>query len=351
MWMKTLWRTVKPLTGCVAASILVLGVLSGSAAAETELIVYTTIEADELPEYKTEFEKEYPDIEIKWVRDSTGIITAKLLAEKDNPQADVAWGIDASSLLLLATVDYFQPYAPKGLDKLDPALYDTKNDPPIWLGQRAYISSICFNTSEAEKYNLPAPTSWEDLTKPVYKGHVVMPNPNSSGTGYLNVSSWIQMSGEDEAWRFMDALHENIAWYTHSGSKPCRQAGAGEVPIGISFAFRGADLKRKGAPLEVIAPAEGIGWDVESLAIVKGTDKLDAAKKLVDWSMGRTANEIYARDYAVVVMKGMSKPVEYFPEGIVDRMIENDFEWAGAQRLRILKNWSERYDSKSLPKE
>ena len=350
MWMKTLWRTVRPLIACVAASILALGVLGGNAAAKTELIVYTTIEADELANYKEQFEEANPDIDIRWVRDSTGIITAKLLAEKDNPQADIAWGIDASSLLMLATVDYFQPYASKGLDKLDPALYDTKNDPPIWLGQRAYISSICFNTLEAEKYNLPVPASWDDLTKPVYKGHVVMPNPNSSGTGYLNVSSWIQMRGEDEAWQYMDALHKNIAWYTHSGSKPCRQAGAGEVPIGISFAFRGANLIKKGAPLKVIAPAEGVGWDVESLAIVKGTKNLAAAQKLVDWSMGRTANEIYAQDYAVVVMKGMAKPVEYFPEGIVGKMIKNDFEWAGAQRLRILKKWSERYDGKSLPK-
>ena len=89
MWMKTLWRTVKPLTVCVAVSILALGVLGGSAVAKTDIIVYTTIEADELANYKKEFEKEHPDIEIKWVRDSTGIITAKLLAEKDNPQADV----------------------------------------------------------------------------------------------------------------------------------------------------------------------------------------------------------------------------------------------------------------------
>ena len=36
------------------------------------------------------------------------------------------------------------------------------------------------------------------------------------------------MWGDADAWKFMDALHANIAQYTHSGSKPCRQAGAGE---------------------------------------------------------------------------------------------------------------------------
>ena len=71
------------------------------------------------------------------------------------------------------------------------------------------------------------PESWNDLTKPVYQGHVVMPNPNSSGTGFLDVSSWLQLWGEEGGWQFMDALHENIAWYTHSGSKPCKQAAAG----------------------------------------------------------------------------------------------------------------------------
>ena len=57
-----------------------------------ELTVYTAIEADDLAKYAERFNKDHPDIEIQWVRDSTGIITAKLLAEKDNPQADMIWG-------------------------------------------------------------------------------------------------------------------------------------------------------------------------------------------------------------------------------------------------------------------
>ena len=83
------------------------------------------------------------------------------------------------------------------------------------------------NTVEAKKFKPPKPASWKDLTKPVYKGHVVMPNPNSSGTGFLDVSSWLQPWGEEKGWKFMDGLHKNIAWYTHSGSKPCKQAARG----------------------------------------------------------------------------------------------------------------------------
>ncbi len=335
----------------LAATGLALGI-AGSASAKTDLLVYTAIEADELKMFKREFEKDYPNVNIKWVRDSTGIVTAKLLAEKNNPKADIVWGLAATSLVMLSNEGYFQGYAPKGVEKLEKKYVDSKNSPPQWVGQRAWIASICYNTVEAGKKNIPLPTSWKDLTRPEYKGHVVMPNPNSSGTGFLDVSSWIQLMGEENAWKFMDALHKNIAWYTHSGSKPCKQAASGEIPVGVSFAYRGAKSKNAGAPLEVIAPIEGVGWDLESFAIVKGVKgaKLAAAKNLADWSVTKRANVIYNKEYAVVAMPGIAKPVKNFPPNILNQMIANDFAWAAKNRTRILKEWARRYDSKSLPK-
>ena len=244
---------------------------AGVAWADVELTVYTAVEAEDLKRYAAAFNEDHPDIKIKWVRDSTGIVTAKLLAEKDNPQADVIWGLAATSLLLMKSEGMLEPYAPKGLEKLN-AKFRDKADPPTWVGMDAWVASVCVNTVESEKNNLPTPASWEDLTKPVYKGFVAMPNPNSSGTGFLDVSSWLQIFGEDGGWAFMDKLHQNISHYTHSGSKPCKQAAAGEVPIGVSFAFRGAKSKAQGAPLDIIVPSEGVGWDMEATAIVKGTD-------------------------------------------------------------------------------
>ncbi|MDH3912960.1 MAG: putative 2-aminoethylphosphonate ABC transporter substrate-binding protein [Rhodospirillales bacterium] len=326
-----------------------LAFVTGGALAKTELTVYTAVEAEDLKRYAEAFNEDYPDIEIKWVRDSTGIVTAKLLAEKNNPQADVVWGLAATSLLLMKGEGMLEPYAPKGLDKLDPKFRD-KDNPPSWTGMDAWVASVCVNTVEANKNNLPTPASWKDLTKPIYKGHVAMPNPNSSGTGFLDVSSWLQIFGEKGGWEFMDALHENISHYTHSGSKPCKQAAAGEVPIGVSFAFRGAKSKAAGAPLEIVVPKEGIGWDMEATAIVAGTDKLEAAKKLVDWSITVKANKLYNEGYAVVAIPGIAKPVKYFPEGITEAMIDNDFEFAANNRKAILAEWQKRYDGKSEPK-
>ncbi|WP_373090133.1 putative 2-aminoethylphosphonate ABC transporter substrate-binding protein [Sneathiella sp.] len=314
-----------------------------------ELTVYTAVEAEDLKRYAEEFNKAHPDIQINWVRDSTGVVTAKLLAEKNNPQADVIWGLAATSLLLMKSEGMLEAYAPKGVEALDKKFVD-KSTPPAWTGMDAWVAAVCFNTVEGEKLGLTAPTSWKDLTKPEYKGHVIMPNPNSSGTGFLDVSSWLQMFGEDGGWAYMDALHENIARYTHSGSKPCKLAASGEIPIGVSFAFRGAKSKADGAPLEIIVPSEGVGWDMEATAIVAGTDNLEDAKTLVDWTITKEANQMYNTGYAVVAYPGVAKPVKYFPENLTEKMIDNDFEFAANNRKTILEEWQKRYDSKSEPK-
>src|SRR5207245_8822647 len=93
-------------------------------AAKTALTVYTAVEADDLKKYAARFNEDHPDIEIKWVRDSTGVVTAKLLAEKANPQADVIWGMAATSLTVLKAEGMLMAYAPKAVERLDAPFSD-----------------------------------------------------------------------------------------------------------------------------------------------------------------------------------------------------------------------------------
>ena len=318
-------------------------------AQRTPLLVYTAIETDQLKAYKDSFEKAVKDVEIRWVRDSTGVVTAKLLAEKANPQADVVLGLAATSLLVLEQEGMLTPYAPKGLEKLNARFVDTKK-PPMWVGMDVWGATICFNTVEAKKRNLPKPESWKDLLKPVYKGQIVMPHPASSGTGFLDVTAWLQLYGEAEGWKYMDALHENIAQYVHSGSKPCRQAGNGEFVMGISFEYRGNATKASGAPIDLVFPKEGVGWDMEASAIMKSTKKMDAARKLLDWSVTREANELYAKNYAIVAMPGVAQKLPNLPADYEQKLVKNDFAWAAKNRDRILAEWEKRYNAKAEPK-
>ena len=333
---------------------LALCLAAGTAAAQkTQLLVYTALETDQLKAYQEGFNKVHPDIDIKWVRDSTGVITAKLLAEKGNPQADAIMGVAASSLALLDKNGMLQPYAPINLDAIMSQYRDKKN-PPAWFGMDVWGATVCFNTVEAQKRNIPKPETWKDLTKPVYKGMIVMPNPASSGTGYFDVTAWLTLFGDDNGkgggWKYMDALHENIMQYTHSGSKPCVMAGNGEAVIGISFEYRANTIKAKGGPIDLIFPKEGLGWDLEAFAIHKGTKKLDAARKLADWASSKDAMLLYGKNFAITAQPGVAAPLANVPKDYEQRLVKLDFNWAAENRERILDEWNKRYNAKSEPK-
>jgi iron(III) transport system substrate-binding protein len=177
-----------------------------------------------------------------------------------------------------------------------------------------------------------------------------MPNPASSGTGYLTVSAVLQLMGEEKGWDYLDKLHGNMAIYTHSGSKPCKQAAAGEFPIGISFGYRGIEEKKKGAPIETVFPKEGSGWDLEANALMKKAQIKPDAKTFLDWALSEPVMREYNKSYAVVsIPTGMGVP-EGFPKEPLKQMIKNDFNWAAKNRARILEEWNKRYGTKSEPK-
>lgn len=317
-----------------------LSVMSFSVLAKTELTVYTSIENDRLSDYKSAFEEQYPDIGINWVRDSTGVITAKLLAEKDAPKADVIFGVGASSLLLLKDHDMLTSYKPQGYELLSEKMRDN-NIPPYWVGMDAWATGLCINKFVMKKHDLPYPKTWQDLTKPVYKGLVAMPNPASSGSGFMNVTAWIQMWGEQKAWEYMDALNNNIKLYTHSGTKPCSMAAQGEVAIGIASSSFAHGLIKRRAPIDVVLPEDGIGWEMEAAAIVKGTKHKQAAERLLDWvssdevaKLGVKFSGITAREEFMTVEGKAS----------YQKMINNNLVWAAQNRAVLIKKWRDKYE-------
>jgi iron(III) transport system substrate-binding protein len=339
---------MKTLLGC--ATLVAAQLMCGSALAQkTQLLVYTALETDQLKAYEQGFYKEVPDVEIRWVRDSTGVITAKLLAEKSNPQADAVMGVAASSLALLDRNGMLEPYAPINLDSIMAKYRDAKN-PPAWFGMDVWGATVCFNTVEAKKRNIPKPETWKDLTKPAYKGQVVMPNPASSGTGFFDVTAWLTLWGEKGGWDYMDKLHENIAQYTHSGSKPCNQAAQGEFVIGISFEYRANTNKAKGAPIDLVFPKEGLGWDLEAFGIHKGTKKLAAAKKLADWASSKNAMKLYGKNFAITAQPGVAEPLPNVPKDYEERLVKMDFAKTAEARERVLAEWTKRYNAKSEPR-
>jgi iron(III) transport system substrate-binding protein len=331
------------------AALAALATTDVALAQKTRVTVYTAMENDQLGPYKQAFEADNPNVEIVWVRDSTGVVTARFLAEKDNPRADIIWGLAASSLALFDAQGLLEPYTPPPSKELKP-MFKSGKSPEHWVGMDAFLAVICFNTAEAAKANAPKPATWNDLTNAAYKGKVVMPHPASSGTGYLTIAAWLQLMGEEKGWQFMDRLHENIAVYTHSGSAPCVQAARGERLIGIGFDMRGASEKTKGAPIDLVVPKEGIGWEMEATGLVKGSKNMEAAKKVADWATTKKANELYGKYYAIVAHPDVKAAPPNYPADGEAAMVKNDLNWMATNRERILAEWSKRYETKAAPK-
>lgn len=324
-----------------------LGACAGPAAApaeKTKVIIYTAKENEEITEYIPVAEKALPDLTLEVLRLSTGDLTARLLAEKERPLADVIWGTAVTSMEIFKSEGMLEPYAPKGIEDILPQ-FQSSEDPPSWVGVDAYVNAICYNTVKAKELNLPVPEKWEDLLDPAFQGQIVMPNPASSGTGYMYVSGILQAMGEEAGWDFLGKLDKNMAIYTKSGSKPCKMAAEGEYAVGLSFIFVGVRLQKDGAPLQTIVPA-GTGWEVEANGLVKGTEVPDAAKRFLDWAISNEAMDLYAKYFGVMAKSGYSSP-EGFPPDVVDRLWSIDFGWSSQNRDQVLENWTTQFAAKA----
>jgi len=322
-----------------------IGAAAGSAHAG-KITVYTSYEEDELASFLEAMEQDLPDVQVDVLRLSTGDLRARMLAEADNPKHDVIWGWAATSMVDPRIMEMLEPYSPDGIDKVPARFRDTDGN---WFATTGYMGAFCVNNEVMKDKGLPMPSSWQDLVKPEYEGVLVMPNPASSGTGYLHVASILQMMGEEKGWEYLDALDKNMDQYIKSGSKPCNAASAGEFAIGISFALRAIKNIDEGYPITMVLPSEGAGHELEANALMKSSQNKEDAKKFLDWTVSKSAEQQYNKWKSIVTMQGREMPEKFkaagLPDDISTVLFEVDYAKAAADRDRIIAEWQKRYEN------
>ena len=142
---------------------LALLMLASPVQAKDTIVVYTALEPEQITDYMKAANKTLPNIEVKMLRLSTGDISARFMAEKDNMQADVIWGVAATNVRVFKNAGLLEPYAPKGLDRVQP-LFRDKDATPSWVGIDIYMSAFCFNTEVAKKKKVEEEKAAEDAT-------------------------------------------------------------------------------------------------------------------------------------------------------------------------------------------
>src|ERR1700737_1978273 len=117
----------------IALAAMAVFAVPASAQQRTRLQVYSTLEVENINDFKKSFETENRDIEIVWRRDSTGVVTAKILAEQNAQRGDAIWGLAVTSTMQLKARGMLEPYAPKSVAALKPSFRDPA-DPPSYTG-------------------------------------------------------------------------------------------------------------------------------------------------------------------------------------------------------------------------
>ncbi len=321
---------------------VILGLVSApvARAAEEQVVVYTALEEDEAKVYLDQLKKDDPALhsKVKWIRLSTGVLASRIEAERANPQADVIWGTFNDFITGMAKKGLIEPYDSPEARALSPHY---KHPEKYWAASTVLNIALAVNTEQLKKLNLPEPRTWEDLTKPVYKGQIVTANPSTSGTAYLVAAGLLTKYGEEKGWDYLSRLDKNVSQYTKSGGAPGRMAAQGETAVGITFEFEIFRFAKAGHPVKAIFLQDGVPWTMEANALVKGAKNPQTARKFIDWALSKSAAKAYAdwRGWAGAVTRtdvdlgNLPKA----PGAIVP--VNMDFTWAAENKDRIVKKW------------
>ncbi|MEJ5313515.1 MULTISPECIES: thiamine ABC transporter substrate-binding protein [Anaerolinea] len=230
----------------------------------------------------------------------TGAALNRAVLTRENPQADVFYGVDNTFLSRALDEDIFEPYASPLLEKI-PAEF--KLDPtnralPVDYGD------VCINYDKAyfREKNLPVPQSLEELTRPEYRGLLVVENPATSSPGLAFLFATIAHFGEEGYLDYWKALRANevvvasdweSAYYTYFSAS----SGKGPQPMVVSYASSpAAEVIFAEKPLEdaptASLTAPGMCYrQIEFVGILKGTPQRKLAEAFVDFMLGKTFQE------------------------------------------------------------
>lgn len=313
-----------------------------SAVAKGRLVVYCSNEPFACQAVADEFAKKY-DVKVQMTRAGSGSTYAKILAEKDNPKGDVWYAGTLDPHSQAGVNGLLESYESPMLTEIgeifrNPATSKKHHSAGVYAGVLGYS----VNTKFLKEKNLPMPRSWEDLTKPMYKGMVQVASPQSSGTAYTVLATMVQLKGEDAAYEYLAKLHLNVNQYTKSGSAPGKAAARGETLIGIGFLHDHALQKANGFPLELVVPEEGTGYEIGGLSIIKNSRNPENAKKFVDFMLSAEGQEVPQRVKMFQVPTNMNANV---PKEAIRldqvKLIDYDFVTYGSEKMRshLIDRW------------
>ena len=318
--------------------VLIVLLLAVGWAAAQSLVVYSSVDEENATRILEAFEAE-TGIDVQMVFLSSGPALSRIEAEANRPQADVWFGAPSENHILAKERGLTQPYVSPHADALTAEFKDAEG---YW--HAIYTNPLAFGirTDLLAERDAPVPTSWADLTDPVYRGLIQMPSPQASGTAYAIVLTLRELFGEDAAFAYMREVHPNVQTYTQSGTAPSGALGVGETVIAIQFSPGFLRLIDEGFPVEVVFPEEGVGYEVAAMSILDGAEHLSEAQALVDWMTSQAGQQqlTAVKTYFLPIRADVSAG-EGIPSLSDIKLVRYDGAYAAENRTRLVDRWVE----------
>jgi iron(III) transport system substrate-binding protein len=261
---------------------------------EPVLVIYSPNSDTEVDNIIPAFENA-TGIEVQLISAGTGECTARLDAEKANPQCDVMFG-GVNLGVITQFPDIFQEYNSPNEKYIDEN-YQTKDG---YLHNYMLSGSGCIilNNDLIDKLGLTGKINgYADLLNPALKGKIAAGDPTKSSSAWAELCNMLLVMGDepydDKAWEYVeDFIAQLDGIQLDSSSAIYKGVSAGEYAVGVSYEDPCVALLESGADVTVIYPEEGAVWLPTASAIVKDCPHPNNAKAFIDFILSEECQEI-----------------------------------------------------------
>ena len=309
--------------------------LSGCGGSKGERVVIYSSDEDYINAYFLErLNEQFPEYDIVIEYLSTGENAALLKTEGLDTACDIVWGLEVGYLdnmtdLLADISDYSNEHY----------VEDMQMGNGKYLVAHRYSGCIAVNTELLAEKKVAVPTSYEDLLKPEYKNLIAMPNPKSSGTGYIYLKSLVNAWGEEKTFDYFKQLSEsgNMMQFTSSGSGPINLLVQGEIGIAMGMTSQAVIEKNDGQPFEILFFEPGAPYTACGYGIIEGKQDNAAVKEVFDFFYNNLVQEEKDKFLPETIFKNQEMKVEGYPTNInYADMTGNTAD----EKTRLLEKWN-----------
>lgn len=298
---------------------------------ENRVVIYSSAEEYRNEHFQKRLNEEFPDYDIIIEYMPSGNQAAKIQAEGKDTEADILFDID------YGYVESLEPYLAK-LEGYDQSIFmdDAKSESGKYLPEYRNGGAIIINLDVIKDKGLTEPTSYEDLLGDEWKDLISMPNPKSSGTGYIFLKSLVNSWGEDEAFKYFDKLEKNIVQFTSSGSGPVNALIQGEVAVGLGMTAQAVKAINDGANLKILFFEEGSPYSMYGYGIIDGKENKKSVKEVFDFFYNTLVDEDKELFVPEQIYKDKTFTIENYPQNIPYSDMNNN---TNEEKERLLEKW------------